>query len=283
MPQPLPGLKTLIALFLAVGLALLFPAVPPTAAQPQTDYDINDNRLIEISSLAQLAAMRWDPNGKGEPPPSRAGEYGAAFPIPRASMGCPSACRGYELTANLDFDTDGDNDVDQDDDYPDWDGGEYFGIFDGNGHTITRLTITPSGNTTDGLFDYLGSGGIIRDVGVINASVKTGGPSTATGILVGANEGTISASYVQGGTLTVVDQSGAGGLVGLNLDGTIRASYSTATVRIEENARVSVGGLVGGNIRGAVIASYSAGAISGTAATGSLIGGFVSQPTRMTQ
>ena len=46
------GFKAFIALAVAAGLALLFSVGMPVAGQAQIDYDINDNGLIEIGSLA---------------------------------------------------------------------------------------------------------------------------------------------------------------------------------------------------------------------------------------
>ena len=69
------------------------------------DYDVDDDGLIEVADLAQLHAIRWDRDGDGT---SANAGYAAAFPDAAADMGCPSGgCTGYELTADLDFDTDG--------------------------------------------------------------------------------------------------------------------------------------------------------------------------------
>ena len=67
------------------------------------DYDTNKNGLISISNLAQFDAMRHDLDGNGV-----AGDaaYAAAFPGAFDRMGCGiDGCAGYELTADLDFDT----------------------------------------------------------------------------------------------------------------------------------------------------------------------------------
>ena len=70
----LPRLPLFAATFtlLSLALALVFlSGQPAPAAQAQTttpttvDYDSNDDRLIEISNLAQLNAIRWDLNGDG--------------------------------------------------------------------------------------------------------------------------------------------------------------------------------------------------------------------------
>ena len=78
------------------------------------DYDSDDDGLIEITTLAQLDAVRHDLDGNGDPA-SGAGAtaYDDAFlfriTASGTRMGCPSGtCAGYELAADLDFDTDGD-------------------------------------------------------------------------------------------------------------------------------------------------------------------------------
>ena len=112
-----PGLPALCA-------ALLLAAQPAAAT---VSYDTDGDGLIEISSLAQLNAIRWDLDGDGAEVNGADVNgadvaYAAAFPDAAAGMGCPtnsddsddSDCTGYELTADLDFDTDGDGDVDAD-------------------------------------------------------------------------------------------------------------------------------------------------------------------------
>ena len=99
----------------------LYPTPTPTpAATPRPtptgtgardrDYDTDQDGLIEVSSLAQLAAISADLNGDGVSP---APAYAAAFPDAMAGMGCPDAgCTGYELVADLDFDTNGNGEAD---------------------------------------------------------------------------------------------------------------------------------------------------------------------------
>ena len=67
------------------------------------DYDADDDGLIEVSNLEQLDAIRYDTDGNGE---SRELTYRRAFFRPLPGMGCPdTGCIGYELVADLDFDT----------------------------------------------------------------------------------------------------------------------------------------------------------------------------------
>ena len=143
--------------FFVLLTAMLFGAMP-TAVQGQStvDYDTDDNGLIEGANLARLNATRWDLDGDGS---SGNAGYAAAFANPADAMGCPeSRCWGYELTANLDFDTDGSGAIDAGDDY--WNDGagwdtigtftcgdastSYGASFNGNQYTISNLLISRS-------------------------------------------------------------------------------------------------------------------------------------------
>ena len=100
------------------------PAAAPPDPRPvpsvRGDYDADDDGLIEVATLAQLDAMRYDLNGEGKP--SNQLFYYAAFPNAVAGMGCPDGvCAGYELVVDLDFDTNGNGQADSGDEY--WDDG----------------------------------------------------------------------------------------------------------------------------------------------------------------
>ncbi len=240
-----------------------------------------------MSSLAQLNAIRWDLDGDGlVDDGSHSDDYDAAFPAALTGMGCPSTgCDGYELTADLDFDTGG------------WNAGEgwipigfgagigrtppvppFEAAFDGNGHTIRNLHISlhtffsPEKNRQGyiGLFSYMGSDAVIRNVGLESVDVSPSGfGQVAVGALAGINVGgTIRNSYVTGTVSTRADHIGlyVGGLAGENT-GTIIASYATARV----TGGYSTGGLVGLN-EGAIVASYATGNVSGHYMVGGLVG-----------
>ena len=71
--------------------ALAMAIVSPTLVQASTDVDIDNDGLIEISTLEQLDLMRYDLAGTS---------------LNGDSTGCPATgCNGYELVADLDFDT----------------------------------------------------------------------------------------------------------------------------------------------------------------------------------
>ena len=266
-PSPKNNSLSALPLLAAVlAMALLFAAMAnsvPAEAQSLTDYDADNDGLIEVSSLAQLDAIRYDLDGDGSPTNSTA--YDAAFPSAQSGMGCPSTgCIGYELTANLDFDTNGDGrtDIAGDDYWNDGAGWDPIGtstaIFEGNDNIISGLFIRRS--YWVGLFDTVASTGTIRNVSLTGVDV-TG--DEWVGGLVGENRGTITASYATG---TVSGEDYVGGLVGEN-GGTITASYATETVSGEDY----VGGLVGEN-GGTITASYATGTVSGEDHVGGLVG-----------
>jgi len=137
----------------------------------------------------------------------------------------------------------------------------FSGVFDGNDHTISHLTI--SGDSYLGLFGQTGSGARISNLAL--EAVDVNGIGSYVGGLVGRNSGSITTSYSTG---TVSGDSNVGGLVGWN-EGSITSSYSTGTV----SGKGNVGGLVGRNFGGSITNSYSTGAVSGAGyGVGGLVG-----------
>ena len=210
-----------------------------------TDYDTDNDGLIEINSEAKLNAVRHDLDGNG----STHATYILAFPSAAAGMGCPDgpdadqipdACGGYELTANLDFDTDGDGAVDSREPYANWSpiGGTYSATFEGNNHTISHLTMNASGHA--GLFHAVS--GTVRRLGLVDVSVSSSSRSlTNVGALAAHSWGTVVAVYVSGTVSATVNGSAArvGGLVGNPSGGIIKVCYSTAAVFPPTRARSS--------------------------------------------
>ena len=271
---------------LAAGLLVpgQLPGIGTAAAQSlPANYDADGDGRIDVSSLAQLNAIRYDLNGDGQVDNSdNVAHYAAAFPVADGGSVCPSGanCDGYELTQNLNL---------AGSDYvagAGWQpiGGVFNAIFEGNGHTISGLRINRSGNSVQdqGLFSQIGTGGRVRNLGLPDANfsghmrrvgVLTGrslgtvtrvfatgsldgrnAASTAGG-LIGFNSGTISLSY---STVSLSNVSGAGGsLVGWN-NGTIGDAYATGSVEIVAGRG---GGLTGGNNFGTIRRSYSTGEV----------------------
>ena len=258
------------------------------------DKDENDNGLIEVSSLEQLDAMRYDLDGNGAPSGTTAEQaaYRTAFELSGAgaAAGCTGGCVGYELMSNLDFDNlrgapsiwsedctdgtcqtaaavDGDNA-----DKVGWkpigyynsstDKASYTATFEGNDYMISNLYINRPSTSYVGLFGFLGLGNNVRNLGIEGGSL-TG--NRFVGGLVGYSEGTIIACYATGDATGTGDL--VGGLVGGSA-GTISACYATGNASGDDR----VGGLVGEN-SGTISACYATGNATGTSsAVGGLVG-----------
>ena len=246
-------------------------ATPLATGTSASARDRDGDGLIEVDNLMQLDAMRWDLDGDGI---SDNADYAAAFSDADTGTLCSTAsCAGYELTANLDFDTNGNGEADEGDAY--WNGGggwipigesndSFDTTFDGGGHTIANLFIRRSPNA--GLFGVLGSGSAVSGIGLVDASVAASGFGAA-GALAGIGRGAIEDSFTDGLVAGCVDQ--IGGLVGLN-DGSIQNSRSAGNVesarRVSDSDRRACyaggGGLVGEN-SGTIAGSYSTSVVSG--------------------
>ena len=168
----------------------------------------------------------------------------------------------------------------------------FSGTFDGQGHEIRDLFINRPGEGYVGLFSFVGEGGVVRNIGVLDVNV-TG--DTIVGGLVGQNVfGTVSNSYSSGSVAGASDGYGVGGLVGQSSgtvsnshsncsvsgyhrvggllgknDGDVSNSYSTSDV----TGNIDVGGLLGGNT-GTVRDSYFTGSISGDMNVGGVVGSY---------
>ena len=259
-------------------LAFALVANSPAEAQsgPPGDYDIDNDRLIEISNLEQLDAVRYDLNGDGTPDLNNGeADYFRAFPGATSRLGCPAGgCEGYELTRNLDFDDPSSyasGSVDRG-----WSKGEgsegwlpigshferFTSTFDGNNHTITNLFVERHLDYA-GLFGGIGSTGSVRRLGLVDADVRGG---SRVGALAGGSDGVLSDCYATG---SVSGTRRVGGLVGANGDdtGTIIDSYAASSV----SGIGAVGGLAGGSWS-TIIGSYATGKVSGTNTIGGLVG-----------
>ncbi len=249
---------------------------PPTTVVAG-DYDADNDGLIEIRTLAQLDVIRYDLDGDNRISSADEGAYYSAFPDAITGMGCPfDGCIGFELAANLDFDTNGNRHADAGAAYwNDVNGWQPIAVrsptkftatFDGGGHTIANLYTRGTGNIYNrtGLFGSTGAGSDIRGVGLVSASV-TG--NSSVGGLVGHNDlGHITDSYVTG---SVSGGRSVGGLVEYNT-GPITDSYFNGNVN---GSHKYAGGLVGWNTSpGRITGSHATGRVSGDYTVGGLAG-----------
>lgn len=178
--------------------ALAMAIVSPTLVQASTDVDIDNDGLIEISTLEQLDLMRYDLAGTS---------------LNGDSTGCPATgCNGYELVADLDFDTNGNGVADEGDLF--WNDGKgwttvfvnykpFTAVLDGNGHVISNLFIR--GQYEGGVFDYL-KGATIKNIEFSNVDIL--------GYNAAVISGSIHSSYIENISITG-NISGNGGVGGI--------------------------------------------------------------------
>ncbi len=123
-------------------------------------------------------------------------------------------------------------------------GSSYSGTFDGQGHSVTGVTISSDYPLScTGFVGKLHQGGVIRNVRLKDVSIE--GDSASNAFFVGAicsiNNGTIENCSIESGN--VVARSYVGGICGEN-NGTIRLCVNAATVSATSNA---AGGICGEN------------------------------------
>jgi hypothetical protein len=140
----------------------------------------------------------------------------------------------YILMSDLDMDEETCNPIGRDND-------PFTGTFDGNGYTISNITIDEDGEDYIGLFGYIGSGGVVYDLTLIDVNM-TGGDSV--GGFAGANLGTVMNCSVSG---DVYAYEVAGGFVGENTNSIDNCSSSCNVSAADEGSSYIFGGFVGIN------------------------------------
>ena len=217
------------------------------------NIDVDDDGLIEIRSIDDLDAIRYQLDGTG---------YTTSTSADKITTGCPTdGCKGYELTKNLDF-----NDNDSYSSISNkviWTTGSgwqpirdssnsFSGIFNGNNYTISNLMIKRQESAYIGLFAMINNSARIESVNLNKVDIVG---RKLVGALVGKNVGgTIRNIQLDGNSSTtsivVGMESQVGGLVGMNAEGSVIDNVDLDRVSIKGDNQV--GGLAGMNAEGSV-------------------------------
>ena len=156
-------------------------------------------------------------------------------------------------------------------------GNRFQGTFDGNGHTISDLTIevafNQSGPLLAGLFGATDGSAEIKNLTIAGANVTyedrlSDGDGGA--FIIGANAGTVR-NVSASGSLEAVDADEAGCIVGLNT-GTVRNVSASDSLVVDDAFKI--GGVVGLN-KGIITGSVSDATLSKTGGNVGDVGGLV--------
>ena len=272
---------------------------------PAASVDADQDGLVDINYLEQLAMLTFN-----TPQDNAIGYKAAPDAIPNA-FGCPGGiCRGYELLRNLDFNNP--------DSYlagglnPDWSGidfntttntgwlpigseaAPFVGEFEGNGFAIANLQIKRDGQDFQGLFGYIGNGGLsgnggaVRNLGVVGVRIEAG---NHVGTIAGDLRGSIANSYANGSVSGNINVGGLVGNIGFytptNADTRPEPANAGIIVNSRSGVEVTVAEYNGGGILGrcngcTVLNSFAVGTVrnnnsSAPAAVTFGTGGFIGQ------
>ena len=156
-------------------------------------------------------------------------------------------------------------------DYPEWaiigryPDHPFTGVFDGNYHTITNLTLNTVASDFVGLFGYIeGAEARVKNLHLENINLHAG-----TGDYIGAVVGYNANGMVMDCSATgmVAGRDFVGGLIGVNEEGILEDCYATVTTA----GLWSVGGLLGYN-NGLINRCYATGFVEGEEKVGGLVG-----------
>ena len=234
------------------------------------DIDEDGNGLIEIATADELNQVRF--NLQGTSLKSSADDVGS-------SAGCGNgvnitACNGYEVIADIDLSG-----------YDNWQpigafveddsSGTFNSTFNGNGWTISHLTISASDVAEGiGLFGAVSEHSTLRDVHIRAARISGG--ANYIGMLVGSARGieldmgpTIFNSSVTGDIMSPLADS-VGGLVG---DGALAKIDSSYVIDSSVTGNNIIGGLIGDGEDTQIISSYvMSSSVEGNDYVGGLVG-----------
>ncbi len=150
-------------------------------------------------------------------------------------------------------------------DYGYGDYGGYAGIFDGQGHTISGLTVNTPAADCVGLFGYVGLNGTVENLNLEIASISG---NCRVGGVAGQNDGTITGCMVSGG---VSGNDYVGGMVGDNY-GTITGCMVSGGSVTAINEDAFAGGVAGDNTGAITGCCFAGDHVTGGIYAGGIVG-----------
>ena len=160
----------------------------------------------------------------------------------------------------------------------------FTGMFDGQGHTISHVTVNAPEGENAGFFNVI-KGATIRDLKLVNVQIvgkeNVGGLVGSARVQLDSSDLSKNVANLIGGCSvsgTVTGTKNVGGLVGLNEGKTdpktlfsIASAVDKCAASVTVNGKEMTGGLVGKN-GGTITKSSSGGTVKGDTTTGGLVG-----------
>ena len=214
------------------------------------DIDANSNALVDIYNLTTLDAVRHNLAGSGLKLSAEQENDHTGCPVVFTGENYIHQCNGYELIADIEFDSNQDKIISSEDEF--WNDGSgwlpigidgstpFATTFKGNGHIIRNLYINRPETDIVGLFGYLSDSGVT----ISELAVTTAG------------QGVTGRNYV-------------GVIAGYSINANLNSLYISGTVTSITNAGVAIGRMNSTNISnvfvsGKVSANQTFGGLSGS-------------------
>ncbi len=204
-----------------------------------SDVDDDGDGLIDIRTIGELDAIRNNTAGT-------ALNTGGG----NDSRGCASSpairqCNGYELLADINFDTNGNKVIDAGDSYfnggAGWDPINGFsGTLEGNGHRILNLYISRIAEDQVGFFRTTNTGSTIRNIGLTGPLSYVRG-SNSVGAFAGVSNSNMSKVYSSVHVHSVSNPGGLAADIGTAGAVTITDAISAGLVQSDQHNN-SIGG-----------------------------------------
>jgi len=223
--------------------------------------------LLSFSILPDCALAKYSGGAGTDGDPYR---IGSAADLLTLAADATDYNKRFVLTADIDLDpklpgrkvfTTAVIASDTDNTFYSFNGNPFTGIFDGNGHTISNMTINTGGIGNDFLGLFGSTVGQIKNLGLKNVNITGGDVSACLGGIAGMNGGRISNCYSTGEIIAGDESPYLGGLAGYNYNN-INNCFSRSTVSGGDISS-SIGGLVGRNDSCSISNCYSSGAVTG--------------------
>jgi len=147
----------------------------------------------------------------------------------------------------------------------------FTGTYEGNGKTITDLTINAPAVDYQGLFGYvLGAAAVVKNLNLASVSITGTTESYIGGVAAQVQNGGLIENCSVQGSISGFDN--IGGIVGHNYFGTVRGCYVTSVTTI--TGRMDIGGVVGYNWSGSSLVEkcYAEADVSGIQSVGGVVG-----------